>query len=81
MAILQVEEAVEQEQIAQLKELKAARDATAVQRSLNEIRQIAATKANLMPAILEAADARCTVGEIMNALAEVFGRYDGATKW
>ena len=34
-----------------------------------------------MPALLEAAQARCTVGEIMNALADVFGRYDGAAKW
>jgi methylmalonyl-CoA mutase N-terminal domain/subunit len=31
--------------------------------------------------LLDAADARCTVGEIMNALAEVFGRYDGAARW
>jgi methylmalonyl-CoA mutase N-terminal domain/subunit len=34
-----------------------------------------------MPALLEAAEAQCTVGEIMNALVEVFGRYDGAAKW
>ena len=52
-----------------------------MQRALNEIRRLAATKTNLMPALLEAAEARCTVGEIMNALAEVFGRYDGAMKW
>ena len=31
--------------------------------------------------LLEAARLRCTVGEIMNALADVFGRYDGAAKW
>ena len=30
-----------------------------------------------MPALIEAAQARCTVGEIMNALADVFGRYEG----
>ncbi len=36
---------------------------------------------NLMPALIEAAQARCTVGEMMNALADVFGRYDGAAKW
>jgi methylmalonyl-CoA mutase N-terminal domain/subunit len=34
-----------------------------------------------MPTLLAAGRARCTVGEIMNALAEVFGRYDGAAKW
>jgi hypothetical protein len=30
---------------------------------------------------VEAARVRCTVGEIMNALADVFGRYDGAARW
>jgi hypothetical protein len=31
--------------------------------------------------VLDAARTRCTVGEIMKALADVFGRYDGAAKW
>ena len=48
---------------------------------LAEIRRIAGTTENLMPILLEAARARCTVGEIVNALADVFGRYDGAAKW
>src|SRR5438874_9540643 len=56
-------------------------NAATVQRMLAEIKRIAATKTNLMPALLQAAEARCTVGEIMNALADVFGRYDGAAKW
>jgi methylmalonyl-CoA mutase N-terminal domain/subunit len=34
-----------------------------------------------MPVLLDAARTRCTVGEIMNALTDVFGRYDGAAKW
>ena len=52
-----------------------------VRRCLGEVRRVAATKENLMPVLLEAAEARCTVGEIMAALADVFGRYDGAAKW
>ncbi len=81
LELLQVDHAVEAEQIGRLKKVKATRDLEAVKRTLNEIKRIAATKANLMPMLLEAAEARCTVGEIMNALADVFGRYDGATKW
>jgi methylmalonyl-CoA mutase N-terminal domain/subunit len=81
LELLQVDHAVEGEQIGRLKKLKAARDGAAVTRLLAEIKRFAATKANLMPALLEAAEARCTVGEIMNALADVFGRYDGAAKW
>ena len=50
-------------------------------KALDEIQRVAGTKANLLPPLLEAAKARCTVGEIMNALADVFGRYDGAAKW
>jgi methylmalonyl-CoA mutase, N-terminal domain len=81
LELLQVDHAVESEQIGRVKKLKAARDNANAQRVLGDIQRIAATKANLMPALLEAAEARCTVGEIMNALAEVFGRYDGAAKW
>lgn len=79
--LLQVDIGVEKEQIDRLRWLKAKRDAEKVTRTLDEIRAIARTKANLMPKLLEAAEARCTVGEIMNALADVFGRYDGAMKW
>jgi methylmalonyl-CoA mutase N-terminal domain/subunit len=81
MAILQIEEAVEQEQIARLRQIKASRDGANVARVLADIKRIAAARTNLMPILIEAAEARCTVGEIMNALADVFGRYDGATKW
>jgi methylmalonyl-CoA mutase N-terminal domain/subunit len=78
---LVVTEAVEQEQIDRLRQRQARRDAEAVRRHLDELRHVAGTRQNLLPALLEAAEARCTVGEIMNALADVFGRYDGAAKW
>ena len=45
------------------------------------MKRTATTKENLMPVFLDAARARCTVGEIVNALADVYGRYDGAAKW
>jgi methylmalonyl-CoA mutase, N-terminal domain len=78
---LVIDDTVEKEQVAKLKGIKARRDGEAVRRCLGEVRRVAATKENLMPALLEAAEARCTVGEIMAALADVFGRYDGAAKW
>jgi methylmalonyl-CoA mutase N-terminal domain/subunit len=52
-----------------------------VQKALSAVRQTAATKNNLLPVLLDAAHARCTVGEIVNSLADIFGRYDGAAKW
>ena len=81
METLIVDDAVEKEQIARLRAVKARRDGEAARRCLDEVRRVAATAENLTPALLEAARARCTVGETMNALADVFGRYDGAAKW
>jgi methylmalonyl-CoA mutase N-terminal domain/subunit len=78
---LVVEESVENEQIASLKAIKSKREVGMVGRILTEIRRIAGTTENLMPILLEAARARCTVGEVVNALADVFGRYNGAAKW
>jgi methylmalonyl-CoA mutase, N-terminal domain len=78
---LVIDSAVEEEQFASLRRVKAQRDADAVGRSLAAVKRVAATKQNLLPALLDAAHARCTVGEVMEALADVFGRYEGAAKW
>jgi methylmalonyl-CoA mutase N-terminal domain/subunit len=79
--ILQIDDRPEREQTARLRERKQRRDTEAVRRNLDQIKRVAATRENLMPSLLVAAEARCTVGEIMNALGDVFGRYDGAAKW
>jgi methylmalonyl-CoA mutase N-terminal domain/subunit len=78
---LVIDETVETEQIACLRRVKAKRDTETVRRALEEVRRVAGTSQNLMPVFVDAARTRCTVGEIMNALADVFGRYDGAAKW
>ena len=78
---LVIDSEVETEKLQALKQLRARRDGEAVRGMLDGIKQTAATGANLMPVLIEAARVRCTVGEIMAALADVFGRYDGAAKW
>ncbi len=78
---LQVDDTAENEQIARLKKLRQRRDQNTVEKTLTQIRKVADSNENLMPLLLEAADNRITVGEIMNALADIFGRYDGAAKW
>jgi methylmalonyl-CoA mutase N-terminal domain/subunit len=78
---LMIDESVERDQVASLRRTKAERDNETVRRTLDSVRRVAATTQNLMPVLLDAARVRCTVGEIMNALADVFGRYDGAAKW
>jgi methylmalonyl-CoA mutase N-terminal domain/subunit len=79
--LLQIDDAMEREQVAAMRQLKEKRSGDDVSRSLDEVRRAASGPGNLMPPLLDAARARATVGEVMNALADVFGRYDGAAKW
>jgi (2R)-ethylmalonyl-CoA mutase len=58
---------------------RAARDATAWGRALDELRRAAATPANLMPATMAFAEAGGTTGEWAGALREVFGEYRAPT--
>jgi methylmalonyl-CoA mutase, N-terminal domain len=76
-----IDDKPEREQGERLRRLKAQRDNDAVRNMLDRVKKTAATNENMLPVLIEAARARCTVGEIMNALADVFGRYDGAAKW
>jgi methylmalonyl-CoA mutase, N-terminal domain len=76
MEVLTVDGQVEQDQIARLRATRARREGGEVARSLGELGRAAATNRNLMGPLLEAAHARASVGEIMNALADVFGRYE-----
>jgi methylmalonyl-CoA mutase N-terminal domain/subunit len=71
---LQVDPSVEALQIESLRRVKAARHADDVDRVLSEIRRAAETGVNTFPALIEAARARATVGEIVRALADVLGR-------
>ncbi len=79
--LLNVAESVEADQIAALRRLKERRSHDDVRRALDGVRRAASEPRNLMPPLLDAASARATVGEIMKALADVLGRYDGAAKW
>jgi methylmalonyl-CoA mutase N-terminal domain/subunit len=73
---LVIDPAVEADQVARLAELKSARDDDAVRRALWRLGTEAADPTiNLMPALIDAANAMVTVGETMRALASVFGTY------
>ncbi len=73
--IFEVDPAVEQKQAARLKSLRAERDNAKVEQALNKVKQVAKTNENLMPVLIEAVKTYATVGEICNALREVFGEY------
>ena len=67
---------VEEAQIKRLDRVKHDRDAVAVAVALDGVRAAAAEPTtNVMPALLDAVDVYATIGEISNALADVFGRH------
>jgi methylmalonyl-CoA mutase N-terminal domain/subunit len=74
--ILYISDDLAERQIASLNEVKARRDAGAVERTLDGLKKGAAGSENTMPLILDCVKAYCTVGEISDALRDVFGTYE-----
>jgi len=73
--ILEIDEAVERDQVASLRRVKAERDNGAVRARLEALTKAAAGTANLSPYLLDCARAYTTLGEMSEALAKVFGEY------
>jgi methylmalonyl-CoA mutase N-terminal domain/subunit len=74
---LEINPEIEIRQRDNLAHVKASRNATEVAQSLNLVRTCARPQQNIMPALVEAARCRATVGEIVSALADVLGRHEG----
>jgi methylmalonyl-CoA mutase N-terminal domain/subunit len=76
LEILLIGPEVEERQLKRLAGVRHDRNADAVDAALDRVRDAAsAPDANLMPPILDAVHTYATVGEICNALADVFGRW------
>jgi methylmalonyl-CoA mutase N-terminal domain/subunit len=73
--LLRVDPESEREQLARLREFKAAREQDLVQARLQELREVARGSENLIPAIREALRDRCSLGEVCGAMQDVFGPY------
>jgi len=78
--VREVPSSVRDEQVARLKEIKATRDSAAVEKALAELTAAAKNGGNLLEAALPAVRARATVGEISDAMEEVFGRFVATTR-
>ena len=72
---LRVNPAIEQEQAARLADLRERRDSAEVSRCLDEVRRAAEGDANLLYPIREALRALATIGEVSDALRDVWGIY------
>jgi methylmalonyl-CoA mutase N-terminal domain/subunit len=73
LEILRIDPALEQKQIERVQGLRARRDSAAVETALAKLREGAAGDANLMPLIVDASRAYVTMGEMCDALREVWG--------
>ncbi len=80
LEVLEVPEAVRDEQIKRLQEIKSKRDNDVVKKALAAITKAAETGENLLAACIPAVRARATVGEISDAMEKVFGRYVATTQ-
>ncbi|MEU6003195.1 MULTISPECIES: acyl-CoA mutase large subunit family protein [unclassified Streptomyces] len=72
---LRVDPAIEARQAARLASLRAERDQAAVDAALSELRKAAKGDANVLYPMKDALRARATVGEVCDALREVWGAY------
>jgi methylmalonyl-CoA mutase N-terminal domain/subunit len=72
--ILRIDPALEQKQIERVQALRARRDSAQVEAALTRLKQDAAYEdRNLMPQIVDASKANVTMGEMCDALREVWG--------
>jgi methylmalonyl-CoA mutase N-terminal domain/subunit len=77
--LLEVSEESRTRHLARLARVRRERDAARVEAALTRLRELAArpgsSRANLMPALIECAEAYCTLGEMCGILRAVFGEY------
>jgi len=71
--VLTVDPGLERTRAERLTKLRRTRDGAAADRVLAALERTARGTANLMPPILDAVEARCTLGEIADRLRSVFG--------
>jgi methylmalonyl-CoA mutase, N-terminal domain len=76
LQILRIDPALERKQVDRLGAVRAGRDPAQVEAALAALKHAAGHEGdNLMPGLLDAARARCSEGEIVEALQAVFGTY------
>ena len=72
---LRIDAEIERAQVVRLRALRAKRDTARAKAALGELQRRAGTPENLLPAILAAVEAYVTVGEISDAMRQVYGEY------
>lgn len=73
--ILKVDDQIRTVQTEKLRQLRQNRNHAKVDQCLQELNDKASSDENIMPAVLEAVENKCTLGEIADTLREVFGEH------
>jgi methylmalonyl-CoA mutase N-terminal domain/subunit len=73
--VFSIDPQIERQQVERVRALRAARDRTAQQRAIEAVKTAAQDGTNLVPPIIDAVEARATLGEIADAMRQVFGEY------
>jgi methylmalonyl-CoA mutase N-terminal domain/subunit len=73
--VMNIDESIRLIQIEKIKLLKEARNSEEVEQALSNLRVAAKGTANLMPLILIAVEAYATLGEIADAMRDIFGEH------
>lgn len=73
--LFRVDDSIRLAQIEKLKQLRQHRDQKTCLSILSTLRQQAVDGTNIMPSVVAAIEAKCTLGEISDTLREVFGEY------
>jgi methylmalonyl-CoA mutase, N-terminal domain len=76
LGILYIDESAGERQLARLAELKRARDNARVAATLEALKEGARGTANTMPLLIDAVRAYATIGEMCDALRDVWGEYE-----
>jgi methylmalonyl-CoA mutase N-terminal domain/subunit len=76
LSLLKVSPAVVRKQLVRLRRLKQRRDNGKVKRALTDLRQSAENNDNIMEPMLECVRMYATIGEVSDALRDVFGLYE-----
>jgi methylmalonyl-CoA mutase N-terminal domain/subunit len=73
--ILRIREESQRRHLERLNRVRRERDETAAQACLDRLRDASRGDENLMPYFIDAANAYCTLGEIMGVMRKVFGEF------
>lgn len=75
MAVLKVDSRIRDERMESLRRLRSERDGIKVSEALAAVKETAKDGGNLIPSVIDAVEAYATLGEISDALREIYGEH------